>query len=73
MSCLAWAGAPAGANYRNLLVLVDLKGLQTGSLTKVIEQNQKAGGVHRARNRNVFSWADSTAGPSGGGRIFVIK
>ena len=55
------------------VVLVDLKGLQTGSLTKVIEQNQKAGGVHRARNRNVFSWADSTAGRSGGGRIFVIK
>jgi len=55
------------------VLLVDLASLQTGSLTKVIDQNQHAGGVHRARNRNVFSWADLTAGPGGHGRVFVIK
>lgn len=55
------------------VLLVDLTSLQTGSLTKVIEQNQKAGGVHRAHNKNVFSWADLTAGTGGGGRVFVIR
>lgn len=54
------------------VLLIDLGTLQTGSVTKVIEQNHAAGGVHRARNQNVFSWADSTAGPSRG-QVFVIR
>lgn len=55
------------------VLLVNLSTLQTGSVTKVIEQNHSAGGVHRARNKNVFSWADLTAGRSGHGAVFVIK
>ena len=55
------------------VLLVNLSTLQTGSVTKVIEQNHSAGGVHRARNKNVFSWADLTAGPGGHGRVFVIR
>jgi sugar lactone lactonase YvrE len=53
------------------VVLVALDTLQTGSVTSVVEQNQKAGGVHRARNSNVFSWIDSDAG--GRGRVYRIE
>jgi DNA-binding beta-propeller fold protein YncE len=58
---------------RDQVLLVDLKTLQTGSVTKVVGENKDAGGVHRARNRNLFSWADSTAGPSGGGKVYGVS
>lgn len=32
-----------------------------------ISQNREAGGVHRARQQNVFGWAGVTAGTAGGG------
>jgi DNA-binding beta-propeller fold protein YncE len=53
------------------VVLVNLSNLQTGSVTKGIAENQKAGGVHRALNSNVFSWADLTSG--GSGRVYRIE
>lgn len=53
------------------VLLVDLATLATGSVTQGIAQNQRAGGVHRARNSNVFSWADLSAG--GGGRVYRIE
>ncbi len=53
------------------VLLVDLTTLATGSVTQGIAQNQRAGGVHRARNSNVFSWADLAAG--GGGRVYRIE
>jgi hypothetical protein len=53
------------------VLLVKLDTLQTGSVTKVIGENQQAGGVHRARNRNVFAWADLTSG--GRGRVYRIE
>jgi hypothetical protein len=28
----------------------------------VIGENQQAGGIYKARNRNVFAWADLSAG-----------
>ncbi len=51
------------------VLLVNLSTLQTGSITSGIAQNQHAGGVHRARNSNIFSWADSSAG----GRGYVYR
>ena len=47
------------------VLLVNLGTLQTGSVTKVIEQNKTPGGLHRARNSNIFSWCGVTAGSSG--------
>jgi sugar lactone lactonase YvrE len=55
------------------VLLVDVNSLQTGSVTKVVEQNKTAGGVHRARNRNVFSWAGVTAGREGAGIVYVVR
>jgi hypothetical protein len=40
------------------VLLVNLSSLPTGLIPKVIEQNKAAGGLHRARNGNIFSWAD---------------
>ena len=52
------------------VLLVDLASMQTGLVTKVVEANRAGGGVHRARNKNVFSWADRTAG--GPGAVYRI-
>jgi DNA-binding beta-propeller fold protein YncE len=52
------------------VLLVKIDTLETGSVTKVIGENQHAGGVHRARNRNVFAWADLSSG--GSGRVYRI-
>jgi sugar lactone lactonase YvrE len=48
------------------VLLINLSTLQTGSITKGIAENQQAGGVHRARNSNIFSWADRSVRGSGG-------
>lgn len=44
------------------VLVITLPGLEQGLITKVIEANRGAGGVHRAYQRNVFAWADSTVG-----------
>ncbi len=47
--------------------LVNLSTLETGSVTKVVSANRSAGGLHiiPSRDKNLFSWADLTAGSSG--------
>ena len=44
------------------VLLIAVPGLEKGIVNKVIEANTGSGGVHRAHNRNVFAWADSTVG-----------
>jgi sugar lactone lactonase YvrE len=44
-----------------------------GSVNMGIEGNTDAAGLHRARNSNVFSWADLTAGPTGTGIVYRIE
>jgi hypothetical protein len=53
------------------VLLVNLNTRETGSVTKGIAENKNAGGVHRARNSNVFSWSDLTSG--GRGRVYRIE
>ena len=38
---------------------------ESNSVTDVVGQNDAAGGVHRAYNSNLFSWADRTCRPKG--------
>jgi hypothetical protein len=38
-----------------------------------INKFSEAAGLHRARNADIFGWADSSAGQSGGGKVFVVK
>lgn len=38
---------------------------ESNSVTDVVGQNSAAGGVHRAYNSNLFSWADRTCRPKG--------
>jgi hypothetical protein len=46
-------------------------------ITTNIASNTDAAGLHRAHTKNVFAWADSSAGPmgptAGGGRVYVVK
>jgi DNA-binding beta-propeller fold protein YncE len=37
-----------------------------------IDTFYESAGLHRAKAKNVFAWADSSAGPNGG-RVFVVK
>lgn len=53
--------------------LLDLTTQQTGVITQVIEANRTGGGLHRALNRNIFAWADLTAGSSGAGLVYRIS
>ena len=53
------------------VLLIALASQQTGIVTQVVEANHAAGGVHRARNVNVFSWIDSEGG--GQGIVYRIK
>lgn len=50
------------------VLLVDLATLQTGSVTKVVEQNQHAAGLHASHNKSVLSWADV----SRSGRVYRV-
>lgn len=55
------------------VLLIHLSSLQTGLVTKVVGQNRAAGGVHRAPNKSLFSWADSSAGANGRGQVYAIR
>jgi sugar lactone lactonase YvrE len=50
---------------------VATKGIAT--FNKGIEGNLNSAGLHRARNKNVFSWADSTAGEESNGIVFRVE
>ena len=56
------------------VLLVDLNTLQTGSVTKVIAENQSAGGLHASRcveKAEKLAWADGRAG--GNGKVYLIE
>lgn len=53
------------------VLLINLATLDTGLVTMVVSANHAGGGVHRAYNTNIFSWADLTAGAAG--TVYRIK
>lgn len=46
---------------------------EVSSTNQGIEANTDAGGLHRARSKNLFSWADLSGGVSGGGRVYRVE
>lgn len=56
------------------VLLVETGSLKQGIVNKAIEANTGSGGVHRAHNRNVFAWADSTLPGPGrkGGGVYLL-
>lgn len=55
------------------VLVVNLGTMETASVTKVVSQNSAAGGVHilPSRDKNIFSWADLTAG--GAGTVYRVE
>ena len=50
--------------------------VETRELTSInqgLENNPDAGGLHRARNADVFSWCGVTVGTGGSGTVFRIS
>ena len=60
---------PASATDEVLLINIASRGVTT--FTKDLGQNTAAGGVHRSRNSNTFSWAD-LRGSIGSGTVYTI-
>lgn len=60
---------PASATDQVLLINLASRGVTT--FTKDIGQNSAAGGVHRSRNSDTFSWAD-LRGSVGSGTVYTI-
>ena len=55
------------------VIAVDLtKMTPTDLAPDTIKDFSEAGGLHRARNKDVFGWSDSNAGPNGG-NVFLVK
>jgi hypothetical protein len=54
------------------VLLVDLSSLQIGAVTKVVGQNQNAGGVHASpgSGKDYFAWSDIVVG--GRGRVYRV-
>ncbi len=46
---------------------------EIATFNKGIEGSVNSAGLHRAREKNVFSWADSTAGAASGGIVFRVE
>jgi len=55
------------------VLVIDLASAQQGLITKVIEANTGAGGIHRAARQNIFAWADSTSGKQRSGGVYAIR
>jgi DNA-binding beta-propeller fold protein YncE len=55
---------------RDQVLVVDTATGQSASVTDVVGKNKAAGGVHRAHDVDVFSWADLQAG--GSGRVYRV-
>lgn len=47
-------------------------GMQMTAISMGISTFTEAAGLHRARNADIYAWADSSAGPSNG-QVFVVK
>jgi sugar lactone lactonase YvrE len=57
----------------DIVIKVDLATKEPTTLApQTISAFSEAAGLHRAKNADVFGWADSSAGPSGG-KVFVVK
>lgn len=60
-------------NGHDQVLLVNLRTLRTQSFTDVVGENENdAGGLHRARYTNDFSWASLTSGTTGQGTVYVV-
>ncbi len=51
------------------MLLVDPATAETGVFSKVIGENRAGAGLHRARNADVFAWADVQRS----GRVYRIE
>jgi hypothetical protein len=57
----------------DIVVNVDLASMEPTTLESMtINTFSEAAGLHRAKNADVFGWADSSAGPNGGS-VFLVK
>lgn len=57
----------------DVLLQIDIgNGMSKDPVTMGIDTFYESAGLHRAKGKNVFAWADSSAGPQGG-RVFVVK
>lgn len=57
----------------DIVINVDLASMEATTLESMtINTFSEAAGLHRAKNADVFGWADSSAGPNGGS-VFLVK
>lgn len=56
----------------DMVIKVTLATKATDTISQGIDTFSEAAGLHRAKNANVFGWADSSAGTTGG-KVFVVK
>jgi sugar lactone lactonase YvrE len=55
------------------VLLVDTASGKTSTFDKVIGENRAGAGLHRARNANVFAWADATVPMIRPSRVYVLR
>jgi hypothetical protein len=58
-------------SHGDVVFAVDVKSGAITSLDNGIAANTGAGGLHRARNVDKFSWADASAG--GSGLVYLVQ
>lgn len=58
-------------NGYDQVLVVDLRTLRTQVFTDVVGENLDAGGLHRAHDRDIYSWIDSTSG--GQGTVYLVR
>jgi sugar lactone lactonase YvrE len=56
-----------------IVYAIDIATKNVATFQKGIEGNLNSAGLHRARNANIFSWADSTAGDSAQGIVYRVE
>jgi sugar lactone lactonase YvrE len=59
------------AKGTDVVFTVDAKSRQVGAFTDQIAEFTESAGLHRARNSNIFAWADSHANRTG--TVYVLK
>ncbi len=60
------------ATLNDVLVSYDFVAKTQTPIAGVAGMFSEAAGLHRAKNKNLFAWADSSAGPKGG-KVLVVK
>ncbi|MDQ4068610.1 MAG: hypothetical protein M3203_03915 [Actinomycetota bacterium] len=55
------------------VLVVDLASRRTGTFSRTIGENRAGAGLHRARNVDVFAWADFMAGADRRSRVYVLE